>query len=174
MKTELRNVLFTFTLVGMVSLGIAQLHRQQEVQLALTQNNLERTFVETEMELDKIYNERIEVKKLEALRIAEEEAVAKKFAEEVKKEIESQALLTAQNAAEAEAIKASNVATEAARLVAAQQAIAEVKRQADLLAAEQAAAKLAAEKAAKQKAAEIAAAEAAAAAKKSSRRSRAS
>lgn len=172
MKTELRNVLLTFFLIGVVSLGVSKIYTHQETQLVLAQETLERTLVETDIDLTKISAAR-EAEQMETMRIQENEVVTKKLAEEeLQREKEAQALAAAKNAAEAQAIKEAGLAAEAARLAADKQAAAEAKRQADLLAAKQAAADMAALKAAEKKAADLAAAQASA--KQSTRRSRAS
>ncbi len=171
MKKELRNVLLTFALIGVVSFGVSQFYTRQATQLALTESAVEHLMLETEVELDRIYTKRLVAEQEELFRIKAETSAEAAVEQAAQKEAEAKALAAAKNATEAQAIQVANRAAEAARLAVAEQTAIEAKRQADLVAAQKATDKIAADLAAKQ-AAEKKAAELAA--KKATRKSRAS
>jgi regulator of protease activity HflC (stomatin/prohibitin superfamily) len=118
MKKELRNVLRTFALIGVVSFGVSQFYAYQTTQLAFTGSVVEHSILEIESELDRIYAERLAAEQQELLRIKAAELAdleVKEAAEKAQKATEAKALADAKNAAEARAIQEVNAAAEAAR-----------------------------------------------------------
>lgn len=176
MKHEIRNVMLTFMLIGIVTYGTMQFNHSQVTKLAQAEEKSEMALAQSQLQLNKIKAEKIEALRAQSIKLVQESAAAT-LAEEHKKTEEPKApvkeVVTAVTKTPIDT-QAADAARAAA--VAAEQAAQEAKRkaaqQAAELAAQQAQAELAALQAAEQKAQELAAAEAAA--KKSARRSRAS
>ena len=157
MKKELKNVLVTFGLVSVVTVGGGLMYHSQAEATLLAEIQYEEVLLAVDETMQEVLEEREQIIFQEAEEVRLAKVKVKQEAEEMATaeatEKQAQALVAAKSAAEKEKVRQS-ATTEAARIAEQQRLASEAeatKLKANLLAAKQAAEKLAATQAAEKK-----------------------